>query len=139
MKKDFNKLFALVVDDDVILQVAVQKELESIGIRSAIASNGYEALQALQNEKFDFVLMDISMPEQDGMDTTRWIRDLKNSRNQNLPIFAVTSFDDKQHTAEIIEAGFNEHIIKPFELTQLVKLLEKYFWTQQQITTPPNK
>ena len=128
MEKDFSKLTALVVDDDTVLQMMMEKELITKGIRSVVASNGYEALLMLQKESFDFVLMDISMPEQDGMDTARWIRDLKNTRNQNIPIFAVTSFGDKEHTREILDAGFNEHLVKPFELSQLVKLLEKYFW-----------
>lgn len=130
MANTYNKLNALIVDDDPVLRMIMTKELESVGIKSMAASNGTDAILSLKNSKFDFILMDISMPEQDGLDATRWIRDMEDTANNGIPIFAVTSFGSEEHTAEIIEAGFNEHFVKPFDLTKLLRTLDKYFWAK---------
>jgi two-component system, sensor histidine kinase len=127
MSKDYSKLTALIVDDDPVLRLIITKELGSVGIPSVSVSNGTDAIQSLNSRKFDFILMDISMPGQDGLDATRWIRDMKDTVNQNIPIFAVTSFSSEEHTAEILEAGFNEHLPKPFDLIKLLRSLDKYF------------
>lgn len=128
MPLDYTKLNALVVDDDPVLQLVIKKELQSVGITSTTASNGTEAIESLNNSKFDFILMDISMPGQDGLDAARWIRDMIDKATNGIPIFAVTSFSSKEHTAEILQAGFNEHFTKPFDLTKLLLSLDKYFW-----------
>ena len=127
MPNDYSKLNALIVDDDPVIQVVMTKELGTIGIKSVAASNGTQAIQRLKNAKFDFILMDISMPEQDGLDATRWIRDMQDASN-SIPIFALTSYSSEEHTVEILEAGFNEHFTKPFDLAKLLPILDKYFW-----------
>jgi CheY-like chemotaxis protein len=121
------KLKALIVDDDPVLRMILNKELLSVGITSEAASNGVEAIELLNTYSPDFILMDISMPEQDGLDTTRWIRDLPSLKKKDTPIFAVTSFGQPEHTKELLEAGFNEHLIKPFNLARLLEILKKYF------------
>lgn len=128
MTKDYSKLHALIVDDDPVLQLVMSKELDSVGIKSIAVSNGIEAILSLKKNKFDFILMDIAMPDQDGLDATRWIREMPETVNNGIPIFAVTSFSSQEHTAEILDAGFNEHFIKPFDLTKLLRTLNKYFW-----------
>lgn len=127
MAKDYSSLKALVVDDDPVLHIVMQKELESVRIQSVIASNGTEAIQALKDTRFNFILMDISMPGQDGLDATRWIRDMHDTLNKGIPIFAVTSFGSEEHTKEILEAGFNEHFVKPFDLSKILQTLDRYF------------
>jgi CheY-like chemotaxis protein len=69
--------------------------------------------------------MDVQMPVQDGLDTVRWVRDMDDEYNKNIPIIAVTSFDTAEHTAGIIEAGMNDHLVKPFNLEKLKKSLSK--------------
>lgn len=123
-------LRALVVDDDPVLQILHQKILRSLYIDSIVASTGIEAIQAIKNLQFDFVLMDINMPEQDGLDATRWIRDEKKLNNRDIIIFAVTSFSSAEHTKEILLSGMNEHLTKPLDQEELKKLLEKYFWSK---------
>lgn len=126
-KQSSKKLKALVVDDDPVLQMIMQKELGSQGIDSVCVSNGTAAIEEHARTRFDFILMDISMPEQDGLDATRWIRDLRDSYSKDIPIFAVTSFASKEHTKEILEAGFNEHFVKPFKLEEFLPCLDRYF------------
>lgn len=125
-ERKVSSLRALVVDDDSIIQLILKKELDAIGIQSVAAINGREALEVLKKIKVDFVMMDISMPEQDGLDTVRWIRDLSDS-TRDLPIFAVTSYDTKAHTQELLEAGFNEHFTKPLDFKKFEETLTKYF------------
>lgn len=130
MPNNYSTLNALIVDDDPVLRMVMTKELESAGIKSKAASDGVEAILSLKNAKFDFILMDIAMPGQDGLDATRWIRDMEGTANNGIPIFAVTSFGSEEHTAEILDAGFNEHFVKPFDLTKLLRCLDRYFWAK---------
>ncbi len=123
-------LRALIVDDDPVLQMLHQKLLRSLYIDSIVAGTGIEAIQAIQNLSFDFVLMDINMPEQDGLDAARWIRDEKKLNNRDILIFAVTSFSSAEHTKEILLSGMNEHLRKPLDPEELKSLLEKYFWSK---------
>ncbi len=124
----YNHLKALLVDDDEVVQLLVGRYLNSIGIESIVAASGNEAITALDKHAFDFIIMDISMPGQDGIDSVRWIRDHLNPEIRNIPIFALTNFHTPRHTEEILKAGFNEHIIKPFDIDEFKKILHKYFW-----------
>jgi CheY-like chemotaxis protein len=126
--KNLKGLRALVVEDDRVIQTIIKANLASIGIPSIVAGNGVEAIAAFKGDSFDFVLMDIRMPDQDGLDATRWIRDTEFSKTiGHVPIFALTTYNTKEHTDEIIKAGMDEHLVKPFKLENLVKILDKYF------------
>ena len=128
-------LTALIVEDDPILQVLHQKALKSLSIESKTAGTGIEAIQALKDFTFDFILMDINMPDQDGLDAARWIRDEQNLKNRDVLIFALTSFSSREHTREILHAGMNEHLTKPLDSEQLKQLLNKYFWSKRAQST----
>jgi CheY-like chemotaxis protein len=123
----FDHLTALIVDDDDAVHLIVERNLRSIGVKSVAVSTGTEAIKKLDAQEFDFIIMDINMPEQDGLDAARWIRDLNDRKRKDLPIFALTSFGSEEHTKEILEAGFNAHLVKPLQLENLAALLEKYF------------
>ncbi len=121
-------LKALVVEDDRVIQSVIKASLESIGIPTVVAQNGVEAVKAIKADVFDFVLMDIRMPEQDGLDATRWIRDVEvESAVRHVPIFALTTYASDEHTQEILDAGMDEHLVKPFNLDVFRKVLDKYF------------
>lgn len=128
----FQHLYALIAEDDDILQLIMQKALDGQGIRNKAVGNGVEALRALNSKEFDFIIMDINMPEQDGLDAARWIRDERDDYFKKIPIFALTSYGTPEHTAEIIDAGMNEHMVKPFEMRKLLQYLMKYFGEQKQ-------
>lgn len=123
-------LRALVVDDDATTQSIIKINLDHIGIGSVLAGNGIEAIEALKNGHFDFIMMDINMPRQDGLDATRWIREVKGT-DKDIPIFALTSYGSEDHTREILQAGLNEHLVKPFNIENLLPLLRKYFWKRR--------
>ncbi len=121
----YQYLYALIVDDDLFLRLMVEKELKSVGIKCKGVGNGNEAIEALKEKCFDFVLMDVQMPVQDGLDAVRWIRDTDDEYNKTIPIIAVTSFESEEHTAGILEAGMNDHLVKPFNIDRLLPLLNK--------------
>jgi CheY-like chemotaxis protein len=126
--KNAKGLKAIVVEDDRLIQTVIKANLESIGIPTVVACNGLEAIEAIKTDAFDFVLMDIRMPEEDGLDATRWIRDTEVDKAvRHVPIFALTTYDSVEHTQEILEAGMDEHMVKPFRLDAFLKILDKYF------------
>jgi CheY-like chemotaxis protein len=121
-------LRALVVEDDRVIQAVIKANLESIGIPTVVAGNGIEAIAAIKADTFDFVLMDIRMPDEDGLDATRWIRDEEiDNAVRHVPIFALTTYDSTEHTQEILDAGMDEHMVKPFKLDTFLRILDKYF------------
>lgn len=124
------KLTALIVEDDPILQLLHQKALTALSIESSIAGTGVEAIEALKQSSFDFILMDINMPDQDGLDAARWIREEPKVKDRDVLIFALTSFSSREHTREILNAGMNEHLTKPLDNEELKRLLQKYFWSR---------
>jgi len=128
--KNLHGLKALVVDDDATTRSIISINLEHIGIDSILAANGVEAIEALRTNRFDFIMMDINMPRQDGLDATRWIREVEGA-DKDIPIFALTSYGSADHTREILQAGLNEHLVKPFKLQNLLPILEKYFWNRR--------
>jgi len=74
--------------------------------------------------------MDINMPDQDGLDAARWIREEQSIKDRDVLIFALTSFSSREHTREILDAGMNEHLTKPLDNNELKRLLQKYFWSK---------
>lgn len=87
----------------------------------SVAVNGMEAVQACLSEQFDIVLMDLQMPEMDGFEATRQIRDKLG--NAAPPIVAVTASASQQDRLEILNAGMCEHLIKPFKKETLIQII----------------
>ncbi|MCK5334624.1 MAG: response regulator, partial [Gammaproteobacteria bacterium] len=114
----------LLVEDNLLNQELALEILNSSGIQVSIAENGQKALDTLDKEHFDGVLMDVQMPVMDGYTATREIR--KQARFQDLPILAITAnvmTTDKEKTAE---AGMNGHIGKPFEESEMLPLMAQW-------------
>ena len=119
-------IHVLIVEDDPVMQMVVQKKLDAEGYRHTTVGNGVQAVEALQSNRFTCVLMDISMPEQDGLDAIRWIRDLDDAYTRELPVFALTTYSTADHTEEILQAGMNGHLVKPFDFIKFKELLAKF-------------
>ena len=116
----------LIVEDDEVMQIVVEKKLQAEGFTSMTVGNGLKALEALKSKQFQCVLMDINMPEQDGLDAIRWIRDSEDAYYQSLPVFALTTYNSREHTTEILEAGMNGHLVKPFDVNKFKLLLAEH-------------
>ena len=124
----------LLVEDNEINQQIVIELLD--GLMVDIVSNGFEAITQVQCQNYDAVLMDISMPEMDGLETTRRIRALANgdslqaNRFSTLPIIAMTAHAMIGDREISLAAGMNDHITKPIDSDQLFQTLLHWIPTQ---------
>ena len=109
----------LVVEDNKINQTVTRRIIEKNNCSCVIVNDGFQAIEILNKETFDVVLMDINMPLMNGFETTRKIR-LKGIKT---PVIALTAFAKDEITEEAISAGMNDIIIKPFEPLKLFKVI----------------
>ena len=103
----------LLVEDEFVNRTLAITLLEREGWRVACAENGTKALEILEKEKFDLVLMDIQMPEIDGYTVTAIIRERENERGDHLPIIAMTAYAVKGDREKCLAAGMDGYISKP--------------------------
>ena len=111
----------LLVEDNALNQQVAGEFLEKAGLRVCIAGHGGEAIQWLQKERFAAVLMDLQMPEMDGFEATRRIRQLPGCAN--LPIIAMTAAAMQHDRETCLDAGMNDHIAKPINPRELINTL----------------
>jgi len=108
------KLHVLVVDDAQMNRDVAECFLRSAGHRVTSVESGLQAVQAVAGEDFDLVLMDVRMPDLDGLEATRRIRKLHGARAQ-VPIIGLTAYAFNEQVAECRAAGMDGHLAKPFE------------------------
>lgn len=111
----------LVAEDNKINQMIIQKVLSSVGIEVTLADNGIKVLEKLRENVFDLVLMDIQMPEMDGLTATVQIR--SDSQYDALPILAMTANAGAESMAESFKAGMNAFLTKPVDVPKLYRAL----------------
>ncbi|MDP2752680.1 MAG: ATP-binding protein [Rhodocyclaceae bacterium] len=121
----------LLVEDNAVNQRVAMSMLKNLGLYADAVGNGIEAIRALSSLPYDLVLMDVHMPEMDGIEATRCIRDHGSGvLNPNVTIIAMTASVLPQDRAECLAAGMNSFISKPVSLQQLAEMLGK--WLPQQ-------
>ena len=121
---DLQGLRVLLAEDNEINQMIAVELLESRGIVVDAANNGLEALEALRKNKYDIVLMDIQMPEMDGLTATARIRE--NPKFQDLPVIAMTAHAMIGDREVSLEGGMNDHITKPIDPELLYAALARW-------------
>lgn len=112
----------LVVDDDATNRFVVRLLMERRGHNVVEASSGYDALEKVEQTDFDVILMDLSMPQMDGFETTRRLREVKNCCSSK-PIFALTAHTARSNVEKCISAGMNGVLPKPFDSSRADQLL----------------
>jgi signal transduction histidine kinase/CheY-like chemotaxis protein len=118
------RLRILVAEDDRVNQMAISRFLRRLGHESVCVGNGRQALEALSREHFDAVLMDIQMPEMDGVETTRHIRGSSGDAfDPAIPIAALTAYAMTDDREIFLAAGMDDYLAKPIELEELRELL----------------
>ncbi|MBN8532063.1 MAG: response regulator [Alphaproteobacteria bacterium] len=101
--------------------------LEGFGYDCSVAKDGREALDLVKNQSFDLVLMDVQMPDMDGFEATRVIRQWhKEQGTPHLPIIAMTAHALVGDRERCLEAGMDDYIAKPFEPDDFKSKLERY-------------
>ncbi len=116
----------LLAEDNSINQRLAVRLLEKRGHRVVVAGNGREALEALARESFDLVLMDIQMPEMDGLESIVAIRESEKSTGHHQTVIALTAHAMKGDRNRCLAAGMDGYITKPIRAEELDKLLETY-------------
>lgn len=113
----------LLVEDNEDSRELMKYMLKSLGYRVIVAGNGLEALERAEQEPFDLILMDISMPIIDGITVVKIIKQHKPIAK--VPVIAATAYSEK-YRDEILAAGAAEVLIKPVDSDDLEMILEKY-------------
>src|SRR5690606_6556507 len=120
-----HQLRILLVEDNVINQMVATRMLNRLGYRPDIAANGNEAVDAVKNIKYDIVLMDILMPELDGLEASKIIK--KEVAPENKPVLiAMTANAMVGDRENYIQAGMDDYISKPVSIEAIKMLLEKW-------------
>ena len=116
------KLSILLAEDNVVNQKVATRMLKRLGYNADIAANGCQVLDALQSRTYDVVLMDVQMPEMDGLETTRHIR---STPGRQPYIIAMTAHAMKGDREECIEVGMNDYVSKPVRIEELQAAIER--------------
>ena len=139
-KKALHGRHVLVVEDNPVNQVVVQAMLAELGATCVIAGDGREALACIAAETFDTVLMDMHMPEMDGLTATRALRQREQQTGApRMPVIAMTANAESDDGAACLHAGMDAFLSKPFGLPQLRRCLARHAWPQatQATTSEP--
>jgi CheY-like chemotaxis protein len=126
LSEDFARhypLRILIAEDNPVNQVLATRALKKLGLDPVLADNGIIALEEVQRSHYDIILMDVQMPEMDGLEATRLIR--KGIQQQPI-IIAMTANAMAEDKQACLEAGMDDYMSKPVQLEELVKSLEKW-------------
>ncbi|MBT8763500.1 response regulator [Desulfohalobiaceae bacterium Ax17] len=120
---DFSRYKILLVEDNLINQKLAKIILEKWGFNVVVAENGKKALDKLENEKFDLILMDCQMPEMDGFEATKAIRKIESKTGEHIPIIAMTALAMQTDKERCLKAGMDDYTTKPIKQDQLLKVI----------------
>jgi CheY-like chemotaxis protein len=116
----------LVAEDNIVNQRVLTRILDKLGYRSDVAANGHEAVQAYSRRPYAAVLMDVQMPEMDGFDAARLIRERESATGLRCPIIAVTANALEGDRERCIECGMDDYLSKPVKPAALRAALERW-------------
>ena len=109
----------LIAEDHPVNQRITTCYMDKLGVEWVLTSNGSEAVEAFEQQRFDVVLMDLQMPVMDGLEATRRIRELEIASGGHTPIIAMTASVLEEDRRQCVEAGFDDYVAKPVNLREL--------------------
>jgi CheY-like chemotaxis protein/HPt (histidine-containing phosphotransfer) domain-containing protein len=121
-----NSLRVLIAEDNLINQQVVLRLLEKRGHKAVAKSNGRSALSALASDRFDVVLMDVQMPDMDGVEVTAAIREREKTTGRRIPVIAMTAHTMKGDRESFLAAGMDGYVPKPISPEQLFAAIEAF-------------
>jgi CheY-like chemotaxis protein len=124
-KSGGNKMKILVAEDNYPNQKIIEALLKRKGYEVEIVSNGKEVIEILNKSEFDLILMDLMMPEMDGIEATRLIREKEKIKGGHVLIVALTANAFKEDQEKCLEAGMDDYIAKPINSKELYEMIEK--------------
>jgi CheY-like chemotaxis protein len=119
-------LRVLLAEDNVINQRVAVRALEKYGHLVSVAKDGVEALEILERESVDLILMDVQMPRLGGLDATRMIREREKAGRARVPIVALTAHAMLKDKELCLEAGMDAYLAKPFQIQQLMNMVNHF-------------
>ncbi len=122
----------LLAEDNMVNQKLAIRILDRMGYRVDVAANGLEVLHSLERQRYDLILMDVQMPEMDGLQATRAIR-LKFPPNMQPQIVAMTANAMQGDREMCLQAGMNDYVSKPIQVKELVAALQRAAQKKQEI------
>jgi len=122
--REEKRLRILLAEDNLVNQKLAARLLEKHGHHVTIAGNGREALEHLEEQGFDLILMDIQMPEMDGFEATAAIRDREKLTAGHVPIIAMTAHAMQGYRERCLAAGMDGYVSKPIKLQELLGVIE---------------
>jgi two-component system sensor histidine kinase/response regulator len=125
LQEQRHSLSFLVAEDNVVNQRLISRLLEKRGHSVVVAQNGREALQTLKRQHFDIILMDVQMPEMDGFEATRLIREEERASGVHLPIIALTAHAMQGDEERCLACGMDGYVTKPIKLGELFSVIDK--------------
>ncbi|MCC6453389.1 MAG: response regulator [Caldilineaceae bacterium] len=116
----------LLAEDNMLNQKVALRMLKRLGYEADVAINGLQALRAAEGQPYDVILMDVQMPEMDGLEATRQIRSVQNGKRHQPYIIAMTAAAMELDREKCLQAGMNDFVSKPATLEDLQHALERY-------------
>ena len=116
----------LVVDDDELARMEIARSVERQGHTAGLVENGAQALVALRSQDFDLVLLDLLMPEMDGFEVLRKIKE--DGQLRGIPVIVVTAVGEPDSAARCIEMGAADHLTKPLDHELLADRISAVFY-----------
>ena len=117
----------LIVDDDLDMLSLIDWHLNRLGYSTSVAVDGLEAMKRIGECKPDLVILDVMMPEVDGLKLCRWIKNNKDGMISNLHVLVLSALSRPADKALALSAGANDYITKPFDMIDLVLSIETIF------------
>jgi two-component system sensor histidine kinase/response regulator len=114
----------LLVEDNVVNQRLALRLLEKQGHMVFVAGDGAKALEALERDRFDVVLMDVQMPVMDGVEATAAIREKEKATGEHVPIIAMTAHAMAGDRQRFLETGMDGYVSKPVHSQELFEAIE---------------
>ena len=123
----------LVLEDRLVNQLIIQKQLATLKVAFTLVGDGLKGLSALQQEDFDIILCDCSMPNMNGFDFTRTVRarEKTDGGTRHMPIIALTANAFREDMEKCLQAGMDDFISKPVSLERLIDALNKWLGAEQ--------
>jgi len=124
LREDRSRIRILLAEDNEVNQEVVVRTLQKRGCEVTVASDGREALDHLAKEEFDLVLMDVQMPEMDGLAATAAIREREQATGVHVPVVAMTAHAMKGDRERCIDAGMDDYLSKPVNPRELFRVID---------------
>lgn len=127
VNNQLGSLKVLLAEDNEINKLIAKTVLARWGFKTTLAADGMEAVEQVRTKEFDLILMDIQMPNKDGIDATLEIRSLEDPIKKNLPVIALTANTQLGVDDKYLEYGMDGFLSKPFKEEELYNLIVKVF------------